>query len=84
MFMVISSRIILRRVVIRTKNCRENHNAFIFDNFFLKIVPFNMEKFGTAGQATDYNIIWRVCFACLMTKATDIHPEYVILLACTQ
>jgi len=54
----------------------------MFDNFFPKIVPFNMEKSGTAGQATDNNMIWRVCFACLMTKATDINPEYVKLLAC--
>jgi len=25
---------------------------------------------GKAGQATDDNIIWRMCFACWITKAT--------------
>ena len=41
-----------------------------------------MEKCGTAGQATDDNIIRRMRFACRKTKATDIHSEYVKLLAC--
>ena len=38
-----------------------------------------MEKYGTARQATDGNIIRRMRFACWITKATDIHSEYVIL-----
>jgi len=42
---------------VSDKNCRENQNKFMFDNLFPKILPFNMEKFGTAGQATDDNII---------------------------
>ena len=40
-----------------------------------------MEKYGTAGQATDENIMQRARCACLITKATDTHSEYVILLA---
>jgi hypothetical protein len=40
----------------------------------------NVEKYGTAGQATDYNIIWRLRFACWITKATDTHSEYVLLI----
>ena len=40
-----------------------------------------MEKYGRAGQATDYNIIRRMRFACLITKATDTNLEYVILTA---
>jgi hypothetical protein len=35
-----------------------------------------MEKFDTSEQATDDNIIWHMCFACLMTNATYIHTEY--------
>jgi hypothetical protein len=31
----------------------------------------NVEKYGTAGQATDDNIIRRMRFACRVTKATD-------------
>ena len=37
-----------------------------------------MEKYGTAGQATDDNIIRRMRFACWITKATDTHLESVI------
>jgi hypothetical protein len=38
-------------------------------------------KHATAGQATDDSIIWRTRFACWITKATDTHSEYVILIA---
>jgi hypothetical protein len=38
-----------------------------------------VEKYGTAGQATDDNIIRRMRFACWITKAEDTHSEYVIL-----
>jgi len=40
-----------------------------------------VETHGTARQATDDNITWRLHFACLITKATDTHTEYVILAA---
>jgi hypothetical protein len=40
-----------------------------------------VEKYGTAGQATDGNIIQRMRFACWITKDTGTHPEYVILIA---
>jgi hypothetical protein len=40
-----------------------------------------VEKYGTAGQATDDNIIRRMRFACWIIKATDTHSEYVILIA---
>ena len=40
-----------------------------------------MEKCGTAGQTTGDNIIRRMRFACSITKATDTHSEYVILIA---
>jgi hypothetical protein len=40
-----------------------------------------VEKYGTAGQSTDDNIIRRVCFACWITKATDTHSEDVVLIA---
>jgi hypothetical protein len=39
------------------------------------------KKCGTTRQATDDNIIRRMRFACWVTKATDTHSEYVILLA---
>jgi hypothetical protein len=40
-----------------------------------------VEKYGRARQTTDGNIIRRMHFACWITKATDIHSEYVILIA---
>jgi hypothetical protein len=42
---------------------------------------FNVEKYGTDRQATDDNIIRRMRFACWITKATDTHSQYVILIA---
>jgi hypothetical protein len=43
-----------------------------------------VEKYGTARQATDDNIIRRMRFACWITKATDTYSEYVILIAFPQ
>jgi hypothetical protein len=37
-------------------------------------------KYGRARQATDDNTIRRMRFACWITKATDLHSEYVILI----
>jgi len=37
------------------------------------------EKYGTAGLATDDDIMWRMCFACWVTKVTNTHSEYEIL-----
>jgi hypothetical protein len=41
----------------------------------------NVEKYCRAGQATDGHIIRRILFVCRITKATDTHSEYVILIA---
>jgi hypothetical protein len=40
-----------------------------------------VEKYGTARQATDDNIIRRMCVACWITKATYTHSEYIIVIA---
>jgi hypothetical protein len=40
-----------------------------------------VEKYGTAGQATDDNTTRRMLFACWITKATDTRSEYVKLIA---
>ena len=40
-----------------------------------------MEKYGTAGHATYDNIIRSMRFACWVTKATNRHAQYVILIA---
>jgi hypothetical protein len=40
----------------------------------------SVEKYGKTGQATVDNIIRPTRFACWITKATDTHSEYVILI----
>jgi len=40
-----------------------------------------VEKYGTARQATDDKIVRRMLIACWITKATNTHTEYVILIA---
>jgi hypothetical protein len=50
--------------------------------FFRKscLLRDNVEKYGRTWQTTHYNIMLRMRFACWITKATDKHSEYVILL----
>jgi hypothetical protein len=40
----------------------------------------NVEKYGTAIQTTDGNIIQRVRFELWLSKAVDTHSEHVILI----
>jgi hypothetical protein len=40
-----------------------------------------MLKYGSARQATDNTLIWYMRLASWITKATDIHSEYLILTA---
>ena len=39
-----------------------------------------MEKYGSARQATDDNIMQYMCCACWIPKAADRHSEYIILI----
>jgi hypothetical protein len=58
---------------------RENQNThFIFNNIFPKN---HVENYDRARQDTGDSIIWLMRIACLITKSTDTHPEYVILSA---
>jgi hypothetical protein len=41
----------------------------------------NVEKYGRAGQVTDDDNLWRMRFARWISKSTDTHPKYVILIA---
>ena len=41
----------------------------------------NVQKYYTAGQATDDNIIWHMRYAFWITKATNTHSKYAILIA---
>ena len=65
--------------------CNENCKTHILCSitFLLKscLLCDNAEKYGTAGQATDDNMVWRMRFACWVNKAIDTHSEYVIPIA---
>ena len=82
-FMIISRRIILKIINISNKYRTENQTHFMFNNLFFQKYRLwgNVEKYGTAGHATDI-IKWRMRFACWVNKATNTHPEYVILIVC--
>jgi hypothetical protein len=43
-----------------------------------------VEKYGTAGQASDDNITWRMRIACWIPKATNTDSQYVIFIAFAQ
>jgi len=40
-----------------------------------------VDKYGTVGEATDYNITRRMRFACWINKATNTHSQNVTLFA---
>jgi len=41
----------------------------------------NVEKYDTARQATDGNIVWCMSSTCWINKATETHSEYVSIIA---
>jgi hypothetical protein len=43
-----------------------------------------VEKYGTARQATDDNIIYCMCFTYWITKAKNTHSEYAMFIAVPQ
>jgi hypothetical protein len=52
----------------------------MFNNFFQKSCRLwdNVEKHGTAGQATGGNIIRRMRVACRLNKTTYLHSRNVV------
>jgi hypothetical protein len=55
----------------------------MFNNFSENRAVYEImwKKYGAARQATDDNIIRRMAVSCWITKPTDTHSEYVILIA---
>ena len=82
---MISHWILLKIGNFSHKSCRENQNITLCS---ITTPPpkkpcslwDNVEKYGTARQATDDNIIRRMRFARWITKATDTHSEYAVIL----
>jgi hypothetical protein len=73
--MITSRSVLIRKQYIAAKLYREDRNrSFLFNSNFLRISCHfwdNMEKYGTAGQTIDINIIWRMRFVCWISKATN-------------
>jgi hypothetical protein len=71
-FIIICHSILLRMRNISDKTCRENQNTFSIQLLFRKSCHLSdkEEKYIGVRQATDDNVIWRMCFACWTTKAT--------------
>ena len=85
-FFIISRSVLLRVNNVSDKTCRENQNThFMFNNFYFSenraVYEIMWKKYCTARQSTDDNTIRRMRIACWITKATDTHSEYVILIA---
>jgi hypothetical protein len=83
-FMIISRLILLRKIYVSDKICRENQNTFYVQWLsFWKSCRLcdNVEIRGTARRAADDNIFWRMRFACWMTQTMDKHSEHVIVTA---
>jgi len=55
---------------------RYSESSFVYE--------IRVERYARAGQATDGNIVRLVRFAWWLTKPTETHSEYVILIAFTQ
>jgi len=71
---------------ISDKHVAEDQNThFNFIFFFKKFCVLwdDVEKYDTARRAIGDNIIRRMCFACWIHKATNTHPEYVIISRCS-
>jgi hypothetical protein len=68
---------------VSDKNRGESQNThFIFIKFCSENCAFyDVEKYGSARQVTDENIIRRMRFACWITKTINTQSEYVILIA---
>jgi hypothetical protein len=85
-FIAISRSVILKMRNISHKNCRENQNThFVLSNFFPKILPFGDNVGKNVVQPDRPQLtIWRMGFACRITKTADPHWEYVILISFLQ
>jgi hypothetical protein len=80
-FMMISRWILLRMKNDSDKSCRENQNThFVFRIENRAVYEIMWTKYGRVAQGTVDNIIWRMRFARWITKATDTHSEYVIII----
>jgi hypothetical protein len=83
-FLIISRAVLFRMRNVSYKMCRENQNTWFmcfFFFFFRKSCPYEMWKKSTLEPIRPQMTIWRMRNACWITKATNTHSEYVILIS---
>ena len=81
-FMTISRPVLLRMRNVSDKSCRKNQNKhFMFGNFYFEnhAVCERMWE-NTVESDRPQMIIWRMRVACWITKTTDTHSEYVMVI----
>jgi hypothetical protein len=81
-FTIISRCIFLRMRNITGKSFGNIKTHFVL-KFFRKLCRWwdKVYKYGSARQATDDNITRRMRFSCMITKYTDTHSTYLMLIA---
>jgi len=80
--MIISCRILLTMRNVSDRSCRENQNTYVkFIKIFPHIVPLKEIMRKNIGEPDRPQMTIRCLrFACWITKITDSHSEYVILI----
>ena len=83
-FLIISRSFLLRMRNVSDKSCRENQNThFVFCKFFFSEnrALYDMTWRIILERGRPQMTIWRMRIACWITKATNTHLEYAILIA---
>jgi hypothetical protein len=71
---------VLFQTKLQKKSKHEFYNQYLFLRKSCRLWN-NVEKYCTAGQVTDDNIIRRMRVACWITKATNTHSDCLIVIA---
>ena len=80
--MVISCVVLLRMRKFSDGHCRKNQNTFCINNFFPgNRVVYEITWKNTVQPGRPQMTIRHIRFACWITKVTNTHLEYVVLLA---
>ena len=73
-FKTVFCHILCRMRNVSDKSCIAKHTNYIQQFFFKSYhLSDNVEEYSSAEQATDDNIIYCMCFACWIRKATHTH-----------
>jgi len=82
-FLIISRPILFTMRHVSDENCRENQNTQIILNNFLSEsrTLYEMMWNNIVQPGRLKMTIWRMPIACWITKATNVHSEYVIFIA---